>query len=75
VGNILKTSSRKTLFNVISIYAISDLKLLSLPNGMASGTVFGASWTEYFSQTTYTDIWVPSVTPYIKNNRTYDFST
>jgi hypothetical protein len=75
LGNILATFSRKTPFNVISIYAISDLKLLFLPNGMASGMVYGASWTEYFSQTTYTDIWVLSVTPYIKNNHTYNFST
>jgi hypothetical protein len=48
------------------IYAISELKLFTLPNGMASETVYGAKWTEYFSQTTYTDIWVLSVTPYIK---------
>ena len=48
---------RKTLFHVISIYAISVLKLLSLPNGLASGTVYRASWTEYFSQTTYIDMW------------------
>jgi len=75
VGNILTTFSRKTPFNVISICAISDLKLLSLPNDMASGTVYGASWTEYFSQTTYTNIWVLSVTPYIKSNHTYDLST
>jgi hypothetical protein len=41
VGNILTTFSRRTLFHVINIYAISDLKQLSLPNGMASGTVYG----------------------------------
>jgi len=75
VGNILTTFSRNTLFHVISIYAFSDLQLLSLPDGVASGTVYGASWTEYFSQNTYTDTWVPSVTPYIKNSHTYYLST